>query len=162
MQIRRTNITHCNAAITAIFYSVTHTHTHTHDKAWSALKCCLHVRSYLEILQQVHVMQCTVALPISEVEDDPQSSCPHFNAFMVQVNLYALASYTCYGIPVLFAACTIEIYIFAYTDPLTLFNCCSCCSICCCQNKHECALPDCQADMYLQPCFSSNMFAEQK
>ncbi len=57
---------------------------------------------------QVHVMQRTEALPISKVEDNPQSSCPHFNAFMVQVGLYALASYTCYGIPVLFAACKIE------------------------------------------------------
>ena len=53
-------------------------------------------------------MQCTVALPISEVEDNPQSSCPHFNAFMMQVGLYALASYSCYGIPVLFAACKME------------------------------------------------------
>ena len=53
-------------------------------------------------------IQCTVALPISEVEDNPQSSCPHFYAFMVQVGLYALASYTCYGIPVLFTACKIK------------------------------------------------------
>ncbi|KAA6419872.1 MAG: hypothetical protein FRX49_10235 [Trebouxia sp. A1-2] len=31
-------------------------------------------------------MQCTAASPISEVEDNPQSSCPHFNAFMVQAS----------------------------------------------------------------------------
>ena len=95
-------------------------------------------------------MQCTILLPISEVEDDPQSGCPHFNAFMVQVGLYALASYTCYGIPVLFAACN--------TDPLCLQRC-PCSSICSDRNKHECALPDCQADMYFWPCFSSSVIA---
>ena len=95
-------------------------------------------------------MPCTILLPISEVEDDPQSGCPHFNAFMVQVSLYALASYTCYGIPVLFAACN--------TDPLSLQRC-PCSSICSYRNKHECALPNCQADMYFRPCFSSSMIA---
>ncbi len=69
--------------------------------------------------QQMHVMQRTMALPICEVENNPQSSCPHFNAFMMQVCLYALASYTCYGVPVLFAACTIRTYIFAYTHYAT-------------------------------------------
>ena len=46
-----------------------------------------------------------VSLPICEVEDDPQGSCPHFHAFMMQVSLDALTSYTCYGIPVLLTAC---------------------------------------------------------